>query len=58
MFLSTYVFAGVRGFYPERIRKEITWNRVANLAGGAGNNLELDLINEFLNKEFKGTFCA
>ena len=43
------------GFYPDRIRHEIVWNRVANLRGGLGNNLELDLINEFLNKEFKGT---
>ena len=47
--------AGVRGFYPARICDEITWNRVANLKGGAGNNLALDLVNEFLNNEFKGT---
>ena len=46
--------SGVNGFYSERIANEITWNRVANLSGGAGHNLELDLVNELLNNEFKG----
>ena len=32
----------------------LKWNRVANLHGGAGRNLGLDLINEFLNNDFKG----
>ena len=45
---------GIRGFYPPRIREELIWNRVANLRGGAGHNIELDLLNEHLNNEFKG----
>ena len=44
----------MKGFYPTRLRSEITWNRFANMIGGAGNNLELDLVNEHLNNEFKG----
>ena len=48
------IVVGVNGFYPPRIQEEITWNRVTNLKGGAGHNLELDLVNEFMNNEFKG----
>jgi hypothetical protein len=32
------------------------WNRTVNLAGGPGRNLECDIVNEFLNKEFKGRY--
>lgn len=30
------------------------WNRTLNFAGGPGRNLPGDLVNEFLNEEFKG----
>ncbi|KAI8516610.1 hypothetical protein Bbelb_051910 [Branchiostoma belcheri] len=33
---------------------DLTWNRVTNLRGGPGGNIGLDLINEFLNNDFKG----
>lgn len=30
------------------------WNSTANLLGKPGHNIALDLVNEFLNNEFKG----
>lgn len=33
----------------------LTWNRTVNLRGQIDTNDEADLVNEFLNKEFKGT---
>ena len=47
-------FAGMVGWWPPRLCAEVKWNRTANVVGGWGNNLELDLINEFLNADFKG----
>ena len=44
----------VSGCVPERIQKNLVWNRTAQLKGGANCNLELDLVNEFLNRNFKG----
>ena len=35
---------------------EIIWNRVANLKGKPNKNIPLDLVNEFLNKDFKGIY--
>ena len=29
------------------------WNSTANLVGKPGHNIALDLVNEFLNNEFK-----
>ena len=46
--------AGVSGFLPERLREDMTWNRVANIHGIQGKNIGLDLLNEFINNEFKG----
>ena len=34
----------------------IKWNRTANVNGGLGNNVALDLVNEHLNKDFKHNF--
>ena len=51
--LRMYV-VDVQGFQPARIRQEIIWNRTANLRGGEGHNIPLDLVNEFLNRDFKG----
>ena len=31
-------------------------SRVANLHGGKGRSVPLDLVNEFINGDFKGTF--
>ena len=33
---------------------DLTWNRTVNLTGGEASNDEIDLVNEFLNREFKG----
>ena len=49
---------GINGWLPERLGQELTWNRTANLIGGPGNNLPQDLVNEFLNSSFKGTFLT
>ncbi|XP_060605759.1 uncharacterized protein LOC132758222 [Ruditapes philippinarum] len=38
---------------PKRIAENLIWNSTANLRGEAGCNIPLDLINEFLNNEFK-----
>jgi hypothetical protein len=46
--------AGINGWLPQRLQKDLLWNRTVNLTGGAGKNLEMDLVNEMLNKEFKG----
>ena len=45
---------GVAGHLPEAQRNDVIWNRVANLQGKPGGNIPLDLVNEFLNGEFKG----
>lgn len=49
------MFPDTNGFQPARIAHELTWERVANLTGGGGKNIGLDLLNEYLNNEFKGT---
>ena len=35
---------------------DLTWNRVCNPTGMKGANVGLDLVNEHLNLDFKGTF--
>ena len=47
---------GIEGYLPERLCMEMVWGRVANLSGGPGNNVPLDLANEFMNNEFKGNY--
>ena len=44
------------GYWPPRLAAEVKWNRTANIRGGYGHNLELDLVNEFLNGDFKGNY--
>lgn len=44
---------GVSGCLPPRLRNELIWNGTANLVGKPGHNIALDLLNEFLNNEFK-----
>ncbi|XP_006824574.1 uncharacterized protein LOC102801699 [Saccoglossus kowalevskii] len=41
------------GFVTKRVAADMIWNSTANMVGGKGHNLALDLINEFLNNEFK-----
>ena len=55
-FVYYIYYSGVSGWYPERIAQEIIHNRTANIYGGAGHNIPLDLLNEFHNNEFKGSF--
>ncbi|XP_071122550.1 uncharacterized protein, partial [Mytilus edulis] len=43
---------GVNGFLPTKLRQDMIWNRTVNYTGGRGSNLEMDLVNEFLNKDF------
>lgn len=47
-------FLGISGWLPLRLQKDMLWNRTVNLSGGPGKNLEMDLVNEMLNKEFRG----
>ncbi|KAK3108584.1 hypothetical protein FSP39_011323 [Pinctada imbricata] len=46
-------YIDVNGLLPERLAQELIWNSTANLAGLPGQNLALDLVNEFLNNDFK-----
>ncbi|XP_056022213.1 uncharacterized protein LOC130055054 [Ostrea edulis] len=51
--LAHKLIAGISGWLPLRLQKDLLWNRTVNLSGGPGKNLEMDLVNEMLNKEFK-----
>ena len=53
--LMNYIL-DIQGFQTQRLGHEIVWNRTANLTGGEGHNLPLDLVNEFLNRDFKGLY--
>ena len=48
--------AGINGWLPEKLQEEIIWNRTVNYSGGMGRNLPADLMNEILNRLFKGKF--
>ena len=47
-------FVDAGGVAIPQIRHELIWERVANVKGLPGNNVGLDLLNEFYNNEFKG----
>jgi hypothetical protein len=49
-------FLGINGWLPSRIKEELIWNSTANLTGKEGGNLGLDLVNEFLNNDFKSKY--
>ena len=51
------LFVGVNGFYPERIRHDAVWNS-GQSHWREGRNIVYDLVNEFLNSEFKGIVIA
>ncbi|XP_044023802.1 uncharacterized protein LOC122862399 isoform X8 [Siniperca chuatsi] len=51
---SHQMITGMEGFYPERVRQDMKWNRVLNLQGTSGGNISLDLLTELLISEFKG----
>ena len=51
-------FKGIEGYLPENLRSDLTWNRVANVSGRPGANVGLDLVNEFLNNDFKGGYIS
>ena len=52
------LLAVVNGMCGPRVAQEATWNRTANIVGKEGHNIELDLVNEHLNLDFKGTRLA
>ncbi|XP_076604643.1 uncharacterized protein LOC143331540 isoform X2 [Chaetodon auriga] len=51
---SHQMITGVEGFYSERVRQDMKWNRVSNLQGTSGGNVSQDLLTELLISEFKG----
>ncbi|XP_048736103.2 uncharacterized protein LOC125651518 [Ostrea edulis] len=53
LILGHRLLGGVSGCLPPRLRNEVIWNSTANLTGKPGHNIALDLVNEFLNNEFK-----
>ena len=48
------LLTSINGGVSQRLKEEILWNRTVNQNGGAGNNIAMDLMIEFLNKGFKG----
>jgi hypothetical protein len=53
--LLSYVHVSdVNGWLSDRQAEDLTWNRTVNIRGGAGHNVAMDKMNEFLNNEFKG----
>lgn len=52
--LIIFIVTDIGGALPERLRQDLIWNRVANVKGREGGNVGLDLVNEFLNNDFKG----
>lgn len=44
------LISDTHGRLPARLAYETCWNRTVNLKGGAGHNLEKDLVNEFLKR--------
>jgi hypothetical protein len=48
------MIAGVNGYYNGRVAFDAVNNRTANPQGVEGGNFELDLLNEFLNRELSG----
>ncbi|XP_076080098.1 uncharacterized protein LOC143050878 [Mytilus galloprovincialis] len=53
LILGHRLLSAVNGWLPSRLIEDLIWNSTANLTGLPGNNLALDLVNEFLNNEFK-----
>ena len=47
-------YLGVNGCLPEKLRHELIWNRKVNYSCGVERNLLMDLMNELLNRLFKG----
>jgi hypothetical protein len=37
---------------PARLKEDVIWNRTVNYRGKENTNLEMDLVNEYLNREF------
>ena len=52
--LAHRLLAYAGGWLPPRLAEEVVWNRTVNLCGKRNTNLEMDLVNEFINGEFKG----
>ncbi|XP_014678664.1 PREDICTED: uncharacterized protein LOC106818475 [Priapulus caudatus] len=53
LILGHRLLAGVAGFLPKRLAMDTMWNRTINLHGGAGHNIPMDRVCEFLNDDFK-----
>ncbi len=53
MILGHRLLLGAAGWYSNRLAFEVTWNRTVNIHGGLGNNIPTDLMNEFLNLDYK-----
>nr|XP_006824415.1 PREDICTED: uncharacterized protein LOC102804843 [Saccoglossus kowalevskii] len=53
LILGHRLLSYINGFLPARLAYEMVWEATANLEGGIGKNIALDLVNEFLNNDFK-----
>lgn len=55
-FYFSFSSAVVGGLAPERLVHSLTWERVANISGGKGENVGLALLSEFGNSHCKGIY--
>lgn len=53
-FIFVKYLLGINGLLFVRIWSEVVWNSIVNLLEKLGYYIDLDLVNEFLNNEFKG----
>ena len=54
LLLGNHLLTAVNGGVSDRLRHQMVWNRTVNVNGGEGNNIAMDLYNEFINGYFKG----
>lgn len=52
------LLAQVNVLASSRVKNQLTWSRVVNTRGGAGNNIPVDLHNEHLNRKLKDIVCG
>lgn len=53
--MNCALLLGINGWYPATVIDAVVHNRTVNVVGGLGRNVEMDLVCEWLNKDFKGT---
>ena len=50
------IIISINGWLPSKMAQELVWNRIVDYSGGMGRNLQADLMNEIMNRLFKGYY--